>query len=142
ADPASPEPQDLWVWGLADDAPALALEGIDWSPPVGWVRVRIGDLLETGPHVRRFYDFGRRQEADLSGMVVAATPPNSLPNRVVVRRDGGGIAITGSSAGSLGVGPPTDLQTFTLDGSVGGMDFIGSDVALLYLPNSHLDPAV
>src|SRR3954468_13437599 len=37
--------QDLWVWPADADAPEIALRQIDWSPPVWWPDIIVGDLL-------------------------------------------------------------------------------------------------
>jgi hypothetical protein len=200
-DSSQSQPQDLWVVGLDGSDPQIALPGIDWAPPVSWVNLRIGELLETGLTGRLFYDFASRQRSDLGQFadvppdggtpvttpaapdggapddggappdggtaVDGATPPptwgdaggpvaspdggitlapNSYWIATAIRRDGAQVALSGTGAfamaGTLGVGPPADLHTFTFDGEIGGVDFIGtsSDLALLYVPPAASDP--
>jgi hypothetical protein len=152
-DSSLPAPEDLWVWGFSDAAPSVALSNIDWTPSSTWARYRDGDLLQTGQTGRRFYDFAGRQATD-----VQAVTPNLFdagitvdggtvgadmlfPPITLVRRDGGAVALTGSTLGTVAVGPPANLQPIALPGAVGGMSFLGSDLALLYVPTPDTDPA-
>ena len=148
------EPEDLWVWGLADAAPEVGLPDIDWSPPLRWPIVRVGSLLQTGATAREFYDFTSRVGVDLTASM--ATPLDAglsvdggiipasqlYPAITAVRRDGAAVALTDTSSGGVGVGPIDGLQSFALPGAVGGLDFIGADLALLYAPAPETDGSV
>jgi hypothetical protein len=150
-DSSQSEPQDLWLYGLGEEAPQIALTGIDWAPPVWWANVRIGSLLETGPTGRLFYDFAARQRTDLGDFGVG---PNggfgpadaglglavaTYQLMTVVRRDGGAVALTGVATGSIGVGAPSAIRRYDLAGAPLAVDFLDSDVAVLFAPDG-LDP--
>jgi hypothetical protein len=154
ADPSQSEPQDLWLYGLGDDAPSIALSGIDWAPPVWWANVRIGSLLETGPSGRLFYDFSSRQRTDLSDFASApaggffpadaGAGPGAAAYQTLaaIRRDGAAVVLTGATSGSIGVGPPAAVARYDLPGAPLAMNFMGSDVAVLFEPADADPPAI
>jgi hypothetical protein len=148
ADTSQPEPQDLWTLDRETGTPSVALPGIDWSPPDGWLRSRAGSLLVTGRDGRRFFDFASRQGVDLAafGMdqmgrsgdrlfrVPGSTTGSSYFPITLIRRDAGAVALATGNSGTVGIGWPTDLKTLTLPGSIGDMAFLGQDLALLFAP--------
>ncbi len=168
AEPSDSGPQDLWIYGLADAEPQLALPNIDWAPPVWWANVRVGTSLETGPYGRLFYDFSTRQRTDLTNFSGAATGGEGGPtaidagvsvgldggpsggrlfgdpwpsdDAIAVRRDGAAVALTGLDPQVVGVGPPASLQTFRLPATPAALDFIGSDLLILGDPSSGTEP--
>jgi hypothetical protein len=141
-------PQDLWTWGLSDGTPDVGLVGIDWAPPVWWPRLLMGDLLQTGSNGRLFYDFSLRRGTDLGGFGLiprealvpqegggfTAPTANNYPLVTVVQRGGGLVAVTGLQRGRIGVGRPSDVRSFEFPGYVTAMDFLGSDLAVIYTP--------
>jgi hypothetical protein len=146
-----PGPEDMWVWGLSDAAPAIGLPNIDWTPPRTWPLALYGELLMTGPEGRLFYDFTSRTAVDLypvMGSPVDAsvdvdggtiTSDMLYPPIALVRRDGQMVALTGVAAGAISVGPATALAPISVPGAVGTMGFLGGDLALLYVPTPESD---
>ena len=137
ADPALAEPQDLWVWPLDQDAPLVAMPGVDWALPGSWPRSLVGDLLLTGAQLDRLYDLESRQAADLSAIgASSASPVTPLPALgTVIRSDGGAVARRVTGAGdTLIVGRPPALATVALPGGgvIGGITFMGADPVVLY----------
>ena len=136
SDASQTSPMDFWIWDVPSDVPALAVVGVDWSKqPGAWPIIRVGDLLMTAPDGRLFYDSARAVATDLRQLGPAASQP-SYPPLTVIRRDGGSVAVTTGNANVLGVGPPSELQTVPLTGAgaIAAVDFLGSDLALLYAP--------
>jgi hypothetical protein len=143
ADPAQPEPQDLWVWPLDEPAPTAALTGIDWTYPKRWPVLVAGDQLLTGTRFERAYDLGERRAANLLRDAPAPAAPdngggspslNDLMTSTVMRSDGRGFARALHGAGdAIVVGRPSELRTFSMPagGTVGAIGFIGADLALL-----------
>jgi hypothetical protein len=148
ADTSQPEPQDLWLLDRDSGTPSVALTGIDWSPPDGWLRSRAGSLLVTGRDGRRFFDFASRQGVDLASFATEQTgAPGDRLFRVsgtasgsayfpitIIRRDAGAVALATGNSGTVGIGWPTDLKRLSLPGSIGEMAFLGEDLALLFAP--------
>jgi hypothetical protein len=145
AEPSDLAPQALWAWGLSEDAPEIALPAVDWAPPAWWPRQLVGDLLQTGSQGRMFYDFGLRAGTDLNaysgisltdlgipdgGLGGTGLVPGAPVPILVLQRGASVVAVTGA-VGRVGVGRPSSLQTFTFDGYLGAMDFLGDDLALL-----------
>lgn len=128
ATPGSPN-QDLWVWPDGENAPLLALSGIDWSLPNGTPEIIVGDILMTGSRGERVYDLQTRNEVDLGPLGLGGFDWAS------VRRDGGSILIQEGTGGLIaGLGPPfTSLPPpyFSV-----AADFMGNDLAVLATPST------
>jgi hypothetical protein len=137
ADPSQPEPQDFLVLPLDDPAPQVALTGIDWIYPSQWPIWFSSDLLLTGSQFQRVYDIGLGASADLS--VEFPSPPVTDPLRKVyaataMRSDGRTLAqVQMGGTDTIIVGRPSEFQAFKIPdgGSIGGLTFLGSDLALL-----------
>jgi hypothetical protein len=136
--------QDLFVWRLDEPAPTLALAGIDWMEPGTYPQRLAGDLLVTGPLLERVYDVGSGQAANLSldfpaspgdgGVAGGATGYAALSESIAMRPDGQAFAkLRPGGSDTVIVGRPPDLQAFTVPGGgdIGGMAFLGADLALL-----------
>jgi hypothetical protein len=151
-DTSLPGPEDMWVWGFADAAPAVGLANIDWTQPRTQPIVRYGELLATGPHARRFFDFASRHAVDLEAVTPSSFDAGItvdggtigadmlFPSLTAFRRDGQAVALTGVAPGTVSVGPPDNLQSLSLPGAVGTMRFLGSDLALVYVATPESDP--
>jgi len=152
-DTSLPGPQDMWVWGLTDAAPAVGLNNINWAQPRTWPIYRSGELLQTGAAGRLFYDFANRQATSLEAVTANGFDASIavdggtegadmlFPPITVLRRDGAAVALTGMAAGTVSVGPPASVQSLSAPGAVGAMGFMGGDLALLYVPTPDADPA-
>jgi hypothetical protein len=150
ADTSQPEPQDLFVWPLDDQDPTLALDGIDWMYPDRWPAWLAGDLLLTGYSYELIYDIGKRQSVNLykdlpDGGVVEngddSPPLQYLLSTTALRSDGQAFAKVMPGPGdTIVVGRPSELHTFKIPdgGVVGGITFIGTDLALLIKQSSDV----
>jgi hypothetical protein len=138
ADPAQSQPQDFLVWPIDEPAPSMALAGVDWGYPSSWPIWFTGDVLVTGPEFERIYSVETRQSADLLTFLPppAGDPPSyrQILAGLELRSDGHAVAKLqhGADADAIVVGRPPDLRVFSLPGvTVGGMAFVGADLALL-----------
>jgi len=145
AEQPSTGPQDLWAWPLDQAAPALALTGIDWSQYEPMPRWFMGELLATGWQLERLYDVTTGQSEDLFAHF-SGTPPDAASaagtgglggdvyRLTAMRSDGGAIArVRWDTNAEIVVGRPGDLRTFAMPGggSIGGIAFLGADLAVL-----------
>jgi hypothetical protein len=146
ADPSQPEPQDLFVWPLDEQQPTLALDGIDWEFPQRWPAWLAGDLLLTGYEYELIYDVANRQSVNLLKDLPAPPPDGGAPDggssspsleyllsTTALRSDGRAFAKVMPAGDTIVVGRPSELRTLTIPdgGTVGGIGFIGPDLALL-----------
>ena len=157
-DPSQPEPQDLWIWQLDEPAPEIALPGVDWAFPRSWPRWFVGDLLLTGARLERFYDLAARESATLSQGLDRRPGDGGVPDAgaarissgtsaplAAMRSDGGAVAALQSDrTDTIIVGRPDSLQTITVPGGgiIGGMTFVGADIAFLHLRQVGADALV
>jgi hypothetical protein len=147
ADSSQPEPQDFFVWPLDEPAPTPALTGVNWTFPTSWPVWLAGDLLLTGSKFERLYDVGSRQAVNLlvdfqlppeAGVPDAGVDGNSsyrsLVDSAAIRSDGGAVAkVFWGDTQTIIVGRPPDLRALAIPRSqrIGGMTFLGEDLALL-----------
>jgi hypothetical protein len=141
SDSSQPEPQDFLVWPIDEPSPSMALAGIDWGYPRSWPVWFSGDLLVTGSAFERVYSIETRQSANTmtdfpaaGGGAPAEPSTRELLASVVLRSDGHALAkLRRGTPETIVVGRPPELREFSLpaDLSVGGMTFVGADLALL-----------
>ncbi len=157
-DPSQPEPQDLWIWRLDEPAGEIALTGVDWAFPRSWPRWFVGDLLLTGARLERFYDLAARQSVTLSQGLEHRPGDGGIPDAgaarvasgssaplAAMRSDGGAAAsLQSDRTDTIIVGRPGSLQTITVPGGgiIGGLTFVGADIAFLYLRQVGADALV
>jgi hypothetical protein len=126
--------QDLWIWPVGEASPLLALPQIDWSPPVWWGRIILGNLLMTGARGERIYDLNTRAATDLQRASTAGAATSSSPlGYTAIRRDGGVVIAYGLAGSKLLVG---DGAAFTPMGPLvaKAADFMGTDLVVLGSP--------
>lgn len=135
---------DVWVLPLdpADGSaePHLAAENVDWA--LG-PHTLVGDLLITGDRGEQVFDLQSRSRVSLDSVGRNLTTPSFVPGVTfpfvgidysAARRDGGVVAAYSSfGRSSLLVGRPPDF-TRIADIVVTGMDFLGTDLAVLGHP--------
>ena len=141
SEPSQPEPQDFLVWPIDEPSPSMALAGIDWGYPHSWPIWFTGDLLVTGLSFERVYSVETRQSANMTtdfpapvGGAPVEPSTRALLASVELRSDGHALAkLRRGTPETIVVGRPPDLRVFSLpdDVSVGGMTFVGADLALL-----------
>ena len=123
--------QDLWVWPDGEASPLLALPQIDWSPPVWWADIIVGNFLMTGSNGELIYDLNTRAAIDLGRLSSSAPEAFSAPvDYAAIRRDGGAIIAYRAVDRTLLVGGEagfTPIVPFSADGA----DFMGSDLVVL-----------
>jgi hypothetical protein len=131
--------QDLWIWPADAAAPEIALTQIDWSPPVWWPDIIVGDILMTGGNGERVYDLEARAAVDLT---IVGIDPNvqTVLDYSAVRSDGGVIVASREAfTGGIGPTPPAPGLLFGRAPSfsqsspllVIAFDFMGPDLALI-----------
>jgi len=145
AEQPSTGPHDLWEWPLDDAAPALALTGIDWSQFDPMPRWRQAGLLVTGRQLERLYDVTTGRSEDIFPHF-SGTPPDGSSGAATsgsagdvytytaMRSDGGAIArVRWDTNAEIVVGRPGELRTFAMPGggTIGGIAFLGADLAVL-----------
>jgi len=139
ADPAQSQPQDFLVWPIDEPSPSMALAGVDWGRPYSWPIWFTGDVVLTGTELERIYSVETRQSSDLLTFLPAPSgdPPSyrELLASIELRSDGHAVAKLqhGADVDTIVVGRPPDLRAFSLPAgvTVGGMTFVGADLALL-----------
>ena len=150
ADPSQPEPQDFLVWPIDEPSPTTALSGINWEYPFSWGIWFTGDMMMTGLSYERVYSMETRAAANLitdfpsSPGGVAPGDESFVARRegIAVRSDGRAVAkLRRGDPMSIVVGRPPDLRMFELPAgtSVGGMTFVGADLALLTLRTPEVE---
>ena len=144
ADTSQPAPQDFMVWSIDEPSPSMALAGVDWGYPYSWPVWFTGDVLVTGFDYERVYSIETHAAANLISDFPApggdVEPPDDTFRAryatIAVRSDGHAVAkLRRGDPTSIVIGRPPELRMFTLPAgiSVGGMTFIGVDLALLTL---------
>jgi hypothetical protein len=121
--------QDLWVRDLDATDARLALSDLDWSPPVWWPSLRVGDVLITGGSPLQGYDVARGMAAAIPAWFDA----------VSIRPDGKDLAAFSIQIqAGLGVVPrrdqillgPLGAQTVITGVTPLATDYMGPDLAV------------